>query len=61
MKDRPGSVLLRTNQALEHFSISRMTLHRWRQQDGFPQPLKNGHVVLYDPVAIRKWLEREAA
>lgn len=46
----------RPKQVAEHFSISIMTLHRWRQQPHFPQPLKRGQVVLYDIGAIEAWL-----
>lgn len=48
--------LARTKQTAEHFQISGMTLHRWRQRDGFPQPLKCGAIVLYDIAAINQWL-----
>ena len=46
----------RPKQTAEHFQISGMTLHRWRQRDGFPQPLKCGAIVLYDIAAIEQWL-----
>lgn len=46
----------RPKQTAEHFNISVMTLHRWRKQDGFPQPLKRGQIVLYDIAAITQWL-----
>lgn len=51
----------RPKQTAEHFQISTMTLHRWRKQTGFPQPLKRGQVVLYDVAAIASWLAGEVA
>ena len=48
--------LNRPAQTAKHFNISLMTLHRWRKQDGFPQPLKRGQIVLYDIAAIEQWL-----
>lgn len=53
--------LTRPKQTAEHFQVSHMTLHRWRKQDGFPQPLKRGQVVLYDVAAITAWLNGEVA
>lgn len=50
----------RAKQTLEHFSISHMTLWRWRQHPDFPQPLKRGRVVLYDVDAIEQWLSEGA-
>lgn len=47
----------RTKEVAEHFSVSLMTLYRWRKQHDFPQPLKRGRVVLYDIAAIDAWLE----
>ena len=38
------------------FSISVMTLWRWEQLAGFPEPLRCGGVVLYDVSAIETWL-----
>lgn len=46
----------RPKQTADHFQISIMTLHRWRQREGFPQPLKCGQIVLYDIAAIEQWL-----
>lgn len=46
----------RTKAAAAHFHISTMTLWRWSKLPGFPQPLKKGHVVLYDLDAIEQWL-----
>lgn len=51
--------LARTKAAAQHFQISKMTLWRWRQQDGFPQPFKRGQTVLYDLAAIEQWLAVE--
>lgn len=51
-------LFFRTKKTIEFFEISRMTLHRWRKKEGFPQPLKNGGVVLYDINAIVTWLEK---
>ena len=48
--------LTRPKQTAEHFQISFMTLHRWRQETGFPQPMKRGGIVLYDIRAIEAWL-----
>jgi predicted DNA-binding transcriptional regulator AlpA len=48
--------LTRPKQTADFFQISLMTLHRWRSQKGFPQPLKRGQVVLYDVAAIEAWL-----
>ncbi len=50
----------RPKQTAGHFQICIMTLHRWREQPGFPQPLKRGQVVLYDIAAITAWLAGEA-
>jgi predicted DNA-binding transcriptional regulator AlpA len=50
----------RPKQTAEYFRISIMTLHRWRKQIGFPQPLKRGAVVLYDAGAIEAWLNGES-
>ena len=47
----------RPKQTAAHFQISAMTLWRWAQQDGFPQPLRRGQVVLYDIAAITAWLQ----
>jgi predicted DNA-binding transcriptional regulator AlpA len=55
-KERP--MLKRAKEAADQFSISVPTLYRWRQEEGFPQPVKRGQVVLYDTEAIRKWLEK---
>lgn len=49
--------LTRPKTTAQHFQISTMTLHRWRNADGFPAPLKRGQVVLYDVQAIEAWLE----
>ena len=46
----------RTKEVAEHFSVSLMTLYRWRKQKGFPQPFKRGNIVLYDLEAIDAWL-----
>ena len=51
----------RTQEVADHFSISKMTLHRWTKQEGFPQPLKRGNIVLYDLEAIDAWLAGEGA
>lgn len=56
---RQATPLTRPIQTAELFNISVMTLHRWRKQDGFPQPLKRGQVVLYSVPAITAWLARE--
>ena len=53
---RVDRALSRPAQTAKHFNISPMTLHRWRKQDGFPQPLKRGQIVLYDIAAIEQWL-----
>lgn len=55
------TTLTRPKQTADHFQISIMTLHRWRNQDGFPQPMKRGQVVLYDIAAIANWLNGEVA
>lgn len=55
------NTLARPKQTAGHFQISVMTLHRWRQREGFPQPLKTGRVVLYDLAAIESWLQGGAA
>ncbi|MGH1451287.1 MAG: helix-turn-helix transcriptional regulator [Pseudomonadaceae bacterium] len=52
--------LTRPKQTAEHFQISIMTLHRWRKQSDFPQPLKRGAVVLYNCPAIKAWLNGES-
>lgn len=52
--------LTRPKPTAEHLQISIMTLHRWRQQADFPQPLKRGQIVLYDIAAIKGWLAGEA-
>ncbi len=46
----------RQRAAAKHFSISVMTLWRWEQLAGFPEPLRCGRVVLYDASAIEAWL-----
>lgn len=51
----------RPKQTAAHFQVSLMTLHRWRKQHEFPQPLKRGRVVLYDIAAIDAWLAGEGA
>lgn len=61
MKSRNTNTLLRTQQALAHFGICRSTLYRWRDQQGFPQPLTRGRVVLYDTEAIKEWMKQDAA
>lgn len=55
----PPTTLTRPKQTAEYFQVSNMTLHRWRQQPGFPQPLKRGQIVLYDITAIEQWLSGE--
>lgn len=55
-----ATTLTRPKQTAEHFQISIMTLHRWRRQPGFPQPLKRGQIVLYDTLAIESWLDGES-
>lgn len=55
-KTNTPTVLSRPPEAAKHFKVSHMTLLRWRKQDGFPQPLKRGKVVLYDIAAIEQWL-----
>ncbi|MDO8863707.1 hypothetical protein Q6D67_18605 [Haliea sp. E1-2-M8] len=55
----PPAALTRPKQTADHFQISIMTLHRWRHQTGFPQPMKRGAVVLYDIPAITAWLKAE--
>ena len=50
------TTFMRPKQVAEHFQISPNTLLRWSKQPGFPQPLKNGQIVLYDPAAIQRWL-----
>tara|TARA_Y100000815_G_scaffold20699_1_gene17650 strand:- start:695 stop:883 length:189 start_codon:yes stop_codon:yes gene_type:complete len=57
----PVTTLTRPKQTADHFQVSIMTLHRWRKQAGFPQPMKRGQVVLYDIAAISGWLMGEAA
>lgn len=49
----------RPKQTAAHFQVSLMTLHRWRKQEGFPQPLKRGNIVLYNLEAIDSWLAGE--
>lgn len=53
--------LARSKQTAEHFSVSHMTLHRWRKDPTFPQPLKRGAVVLFNIPAIEAWLAGGAA
>lgn len=48
--------LERTREAAKHFRVSEMTLWRWRQLPGFPQPLKAGRTRLYDIGAIQDWM-----
>lgn len=55
-KTNPPATLTRPKQTAAHFQVSHMTLHRWGKQEGFPQPLKRGQVVLYDVAAIAAWL-----
>jgi predicted DNA-binding transcriptional regulator AlpA len=55
-----NQTLTRPKQTAEHFQISIMTLHRWRKQKDFPQPLKRGAVVLYNCPAISAWLNGES-
>lgn len=50
--------LMRPAETAKHFSISGNTLLRWRKIEGFPQPIKQGRIVLYDVKAIKLWLER---
>lgn len=52
----PTTILNRPPETAKHFQVSHMTLLRWRRQEGFPQPLKRGKVVLYDIAAIEQWL-----
>lgn len=61
MKQITPTTKARPKQAAAHFRISTMTLHRWRQKEGFPQPLKTGQIVLYDIAAIERWLNGEVA
>lgn len=49
-------ILYRPKETADYFQISVMTLWRWRQQEGFPQPLERGQVVLYDINRIIEWL-----
>lgn len=51
--------LVRPKVAAKHFQVTTMTLYRWRDLDGFPQPFKRGRVVLYDIEAIEAWLAGE--
>jgi hypothetical protein len=56
----PHTALARPKKTADHFQISLMTLHRWRQQAGFPKPRKRGAVILYDIPAITLWLEEDS-
>lgn len=47
---------VRPNAASKHFKVTTMTLYRWRQQEGFPQYIKRGRVILYNIAAIERWL-----
>lgn len=49
--------LARPTQTAEHFLISKQTLWRWTQEEGFPQPMRRGRVTLYDLKAIEEWLQ----
>ena len=48
--------LERAKAAARIFRVSEMTLWRWRQLPGFPQPLKAGRTRLYDIGAIQDWM-----
>ena len=48
--------LARPQETAEHFLISKQTLWRWRKQEGFPQPLQRGSVILFDIDKIMDWL-----
>ena len=50
-------MLTRAKETARYFSISIPTLHRWRKEAGFPQPLQQGQVVLYDIEAIKQWMK----
>lgn len=52
------SDLMRPAETAQYFNISERTLLRWRKIEGFPQPIKQGRIVLYSPKVIKKWLER---
>lgn len=56
-----ATILSRPPETAKHFKVSHMTLLRWRNQEGFPQPLKRGRVVLYNIAEIEQWLEGSAA
>lgn len=51
----PDRRLERVRAAAHYFRVSEMTLWRWRQLPGFPQPLKAGRTRLYDIGAIEQW------
>lgn len=52
--ERP--ILTRPQETADFFKIHIMTLWRWRQQEGFSQPLERGRVILYDINKIMDWL-----
>lgn len=53
------NILMRTNEAMQHFKISRMTLYRWTKENDFPKPLRRGTVILYNAEKIEEWLSHE--
>jgi len=51
--------LMRTNETMQYFKISRMTLYRWTKMADFPKPLRRGTVILYNSERIEEWLTNE--
>lgn len=51
--------LVSAPQAAELLGVARKTLYRYSYVYGdFPQPMKIGSTVLYDPDALRTWREK---
>ena len=50
---------MRTNETMQYFKISRMTLYRWTKMADFPKPLRRGTVILYNSERIEEWLTNE--
>jgi len=41
----------------KYLGISKATLRRRSQEEGFPEPIRDGTaLVLFDPIAIEQWL-----
>lgn len=56
MDARLESILVPANEASRLMGVSARTIDNWRKDEGLPS-VKIGGRRLYDPAAIRRWVE----